>query len=378
MKTSLELTVRGSQIDQTVEQTMTVTARRPNQLVLKIERGMLGGTATTDGKTLYTYFPDQKAYLKEKAPADFGDLTETPTLIMLYSQSIGPPVLLNLLHPNPYKALTGNLSSATYEGAEKVNGHPCHHLALSQQRYDWEAWIRKSDKAILQKVRVDLTRLYRKSSRGNDALKGIKAHSVMKLTEWKPEPNLSKDAFAFAPPKKAKEYGSVAEMIRGEMKSGKSSSRSDLVGKKAPNFTAPKLDGSKVTLSDHRGSDVVVLDFWATWCPPCKKAMPKLDAVNEKYSDKAVAVYAVNVEEKAGKKKLKRFMKDRNLGLTVLMDRKGISQDYGVRGIPQTVVIGKKGRIQAVHTGFDPRMKQTLSSQIDRLLAGKNLVEPKN
>ena len=373
LEASLKLQVTGPGIEQTMEQEMTLTARKPNKLVLNIERGMLGGKAIADGETLYTHFPDQNAYLKEDAPADFANLAGTPTLVMLYSRSAGPPVLLRLLHPDPYNSLTRDVNSTTYQGAEEVDGKECHHLKMTEQRFDWELWVRKGDTPTVEKVRTDLTRAFQQASQKGQSLEDLEAHSVVKVTSWEANPQLADDTFQFTPPENATEYSSMIDMIRSSRDQSNGGETSQL-GEEAPDFTAPLLDGDEVTLSDHEGSDVVVLDFWATWCPPCKKAMPELQAVAEEYSDKPVAIYAVNQQEDS--ETVRQFMDERDLSLTVLLDKQGdIASDYGVRGIPHTVVIGKAGTIQATHTGFNPNMQNMLSSEIEKLLAGESLVE---
>jgi thiol-disulfide isomerase/thioredoxin len=144
-------------------------------------------------------------------------------------------------------------------------------------------------------------------------------------------------------------------------------------GTLAPAFSAPQLEGGELALSDFSG-EVVVLDFWATWCPPCRKAMPKIEALSEQYADQSVVVYAVNQQESA--EKVKQFMEQQDLDLTVLLDKSGsIGSNYGVRGIPTTVLIGKDGTVQATHSGYSPTIQDMLSSQIDKLLAGQSLVE---
>ncbi len=373
MKANLRIRMRGAGLDRTMKQKMTLTVRKPNKLLLNIERGVLGGRATADGEFLYTFFPDQNAYLKEKAPEDFSGVAEIPPLVMLYSRTGAPPMLLSLLDPDPYGALVRRVKEASYAGAEKLHGHSCHHLQLSQDRFDWHLWIRKGDTPVVEKVKTNLTRAYQQASRGKKSLESLEAYSVMELSNWTADPELAKDTFQFTPPEEATEYSSLIDMLRS--KRGESGGQSSqLLGKEAPDFTAPLLDGEKVTLSDHEGSDVVVLDFWATWCPPCKKAMPHLEAISEDYSDKSVTVYAVNQNE--GKKKIRNFLEQRELSLTVVLDKQGqIARDYNVRGIPHTVLIGEQGNVQATHSGYNPNMEEVLSRQIDKLLAGENLVE---
>jgi len=373
MEASLTIRMTGAGLDRKIEQDMALTAQKPNKLLLNIERGVLGGRATADGKFLYTFFPDQSAYLKEKAPQDFAGVTGIPALVMLYSRTGAPPVLLSLLSPDPYRALTKGLTEASYAGAEKLHGHSCNHLTLKQDRFDWDLWIRKGDTPVVEKVKTDLTRAYQQASQGQKSLEGLEAYSTVELSNWTADPEVAEDTFQFTPPEEATEYSSLIEMLRSKRsESGGQSSR--LLGDEAPDFTAELLKGEEITLSEHEGSEVVVLDFWATWCPPCKKAMPHLEAISEDYSDKSVAVYAVN--QKESKKKIRRFLDQQDLSLTVVLDKQSrIARDYNVRSIPHTVLIGKQGTVQATHSVYKPNMEKVLSRQIDTLLAGESLVE---
>ncbi|MCF6287316.1 MAG: TlpA family protein disulfide reductase, partial [Candidatus Hydrogenedentes bacterium] len=72
-----------------------------------------------------------------------------------------------------------------------------------------------------------------------------------------------------------------------------------LEGEMAPAFQLPLASGTTVDLAQHLGKDVVVLDFWASWCPPCRKGLPMVDAVAKHFADQPVAVYGVNIRESA-------------------------------------------------------------------------------
>jgi len=141
-----------------------------------------------------------------------------------------------------------------------------------------------------------------------------------------------------------------------------------LNGAPAPDFSLQNLQGAPVTLADHLGKDVVVLDFWASWCPPCRKGLPILNTVAERYGDKGVAVYAVNIRE--GQSLVSEFVAKNKLTLNVLLDDTGIvAEDYGVSGIPQTVIIDRAGTIRAVHVGVSPfGFEKSLTADIDAAL----------
>jgi thiol-disulfide isomerase/thioredoxin len=117
-----------------------------------------------------------------------------------------------------------------------------------------------------------------------------------------------------------------------------------------------------------------MLDFWATWCGPCVKAMPDVDGVAKKFKDQGLVFYAVNCGEDI--ETIKAFLAQAQLDPTVAVDTKDeIGPLYKVEGIPQTVLIGKDGKVQVVHVGFSPDLGKTLTKNIEDLLAGKDLAK---
>ena len=142
-----------------------------------------------------------------------------------------------------------------------------------------------------------------------------------------------------------------------------------LTNQVAPDFTLPLITGESISLASHLGKEVVVLDFWASWCPPCRAGLPVLDRVARDHAGKPVAFYAVNIRE--GKDLVSAFATDIKLTLPILLDNTGlVADDYGVTGIPQTVVIDRAGKVHMVHVGsslwgFD----KTLAEDIQAALA---------
>ncbi|MEM6333034.1 MAG: TlpA disulfide reductase family protein [Planctomycetota bacterium] len=141
-----------------------------------------------------------------------------------------------------------------------------------------------------------------------------------------------------------------------------------LEGAPAPDFTLATLDGDSVKLSDLAAS-VVVLDFWATWCPPCVAALPELQAYAEwaEAQGLPVEVFAVNLRE--NEQAVRNFLNQHNLSLTTLMDDGRVAELYGVTGIPQTVII-HDNTIAKVHVGFSPDYQDKLKSDTQAALAG--------
>jgi len=159
------------------------------------------------------------------------------------------------------------------------------------------------------------------------------------------------------------------ETAKGDLKKDLAKGR---VNKPAVDFALKNLEGKIVKLSDLRGK-VVVIDFWATWCGPCKASFPYLQQVYNKYKDNPkVVILAVNTwENVSGKEKedlVKKFMADNKYTFPVLYDE-GFVEKYGVDGIPTKFVIDKKGMIQFKTIGFTgEKMVEEMIMQFEMLL----------
>ena len=141
-----------------------------------------------------------------------------------------------------------------------------------------------------------------------------------------------------------------------------------LIGQKAPDFQTQFLNEEEFKLSDQKGK-VVILDFWATWCGPCVRALPELLKATSSFNKNNVALLAVNQGE--SKKVISKFLKKKQLkALSVIMDEtRKIGGDYKVKGIPKTVIIDQKGVVRHVHVGFSSGMGERLKGEINNLLS---------
>lgn len=134
----------------------------------------------------------------------------------------------------------------------------------------------------------------------------------------------------------------------------------------APDFTLPSSKGDNVRLAEARGQ-VVMLNFWATWCTPCRKEMPLLDAMYQRYSSAGFVLYGVNVEEDTeGAKKL---IKDLGVSFPVLFDTESkASTLYNVDSMPTSVLIDRKGQVRYVHRGYKPGDEEIYREKIRELI----------
>ncbi len=137
----------------------------------------------------------------------------------------------------------------------------------------------------------------------------------------------------------------------------------------APDFTLRDLGDRKVSLRDFQGK-LVFLNFWATWCPPCRYEMPSMERLYKEFKDKGLVVLAINLKE--GREKVKSFMVSERLTFPALLDSSGeVAQRYGVRGIPTTFLVNGKGEIVGKALGARDWSSRDARGLIRRLLGLK-------
>jgi thiol-disulfide isomerase/thioredoxin len=138
------------------------------------------------------------------------------------------------------------------------------------------------------------------------------------------------------------------------------------VGEAAPKFSLADLANQPVTLSFFRGEKVVVLDFWATWCGPCRMAMPGLQTLHEELKDRGVLLVSVNQSEPA--ERVRGFIERKKYTFRTVLDRDGeVGNRYGIRAIPVVVVVDKKGLVRGLQVGYtfeDKELRQLLQQLV--------------
>jgi peroxiredoxin len=134
----------------------------------------------------------------------------------------------------------------------------------------------------------------------------------------------------------------------------------------APDFTLPSLDGPNLRLAEQRGR-VVMINFWATWCGPCRIEMPHLSRLYDKYRDAGFTVLAVNIDEEP--RKAAALAKQLGMRFPVLLDTdKKVSRLYDLSTMPSTVLVDRDGRVRYVHRGYRDGYEDTYDKQIRELL----------
>ncbi|MBN1850062.1 MAG: TlpA family protein disulfide reductase [Deltaproteobacteria bacterium] len=126
----------------------------------------------------------------------------------------------------------------------------------------------------------------------------------------------------------------------------------------APDFLLNDINGGMVSLSQHKGK-IILLDFWATWCPPCRMSIPELVALNKKYKDKGLVILGISVDdpEKVNDALLKAFVKKFKINYTILRINEQVMRDYFAYqqiGVPTMFIIDREGKILDMYVGFRP------------------------
>lgn len=136
------------------------------------------------------------------------------------------------------------------------------------------------------------------------------------------------------------------------------------VGATVPDFTLPDARGRAVSLSDYRGQ-VVVLDFWASWCPPCRAAIPAMDRLHTRYRDRGVVVLGINVNDN---KDPGEFMLSMGASYPTLLRGEAVADDFRVRGIPTIIVVGVDGKVLYRDSGWSGAKEAQIADVIEREL----------
>jgi cytochrome c biogenesis protein CcmG, thiol:disulfide interchange protein DsbE len=139
-------------------------------------------------------------------------------------------------------------------------------------------------------------------------------------------------------------------------------------GSAAPLLVLP-AEGGEFRLDAYRGK-VVYLDFWASWCGPCRQSFPWMNAMQARYADKGLVIVAVNVD--TAREDALRFLQQLPARFGIAYDPKGqAAQQYAIKGMPSSFLIGRDGKVLSAHTGFNNGSRDQLERAIEQALGGQ-------
>ena len=138
---------------------------------------------------------------------------------------------------------------------------------------------------------------------------------------------------------------------------------------KLPDFKAKNLKNKTVSFSEIKGEKLTIIDFWATWCKPCVRSIPKLVKVYEKYKDQGVQFIGINVDGNRNLPKVRPFVRSLKITYPVLLDiNDKIRNDLRIMSIPYILVIDQNDEIIFTHIGYRPGDEKVLEEEIQKLL----------
>ena len=141
---------------------------------------------------------------------------------------------------------------------------------------------------------------------------------------------------------------------------------SGMEGRPAPDFALKSSTGQNLRLSEYRG-DVVMINFWATWCGPCRQEMPLLDELYSRYQRVGFNLLGVNIDDDSGR--AMDMINELGVSFPVLFDSsKEVSRLYEVDAMPVTVIVDREGNVRHVHQGYKPGYEQKYLDEVRSLL----------
>jgi peroxiredoxin len=352
----------------------TASFAAPNKFRHEMKGNMVAGST---GQKAYVFSVEDNAYVQKDAPKERVAMSDAPmaiweviamqdpSLAMALSADAGRQLLdgaTAFAAGNVRDTTPGDVEKATEVKAvegEKVGEKAFDALKLTNPAGEFTFLI-DPETHLLRRVTIDQRALLKKI--GQPDVK--QAQITIDYEKATPDAKVADGQFAWAAPANARELTAAAVAPRDE---GGEGAATALVGKAAPEFKLPDLGGKDVKLSDLKGS-VVVVDFWATWCPPCVESLPHLEQLYQEKKEAGLKVLAVSVDQ--DKQKVPPFVTDKKLTFTVLLDNEEqkAAEKYGVQGIPQTVVIGKDGKVAKVFVGFGPGSEGMLKKAVEEAM----------
>lgn len=134
----------------------------------------------------------------------------------------------------------------------------------------------------------------------------------------------------------------------------------------APTFTLKDLSGREVSLSDFRGK-VVLLDFWATWCPPCLLSIPHLNALHRAYGERGFEILGINLDQ-GDPDNLSAFVEKMKITYPILIGTSEVTKQYGVNPIPTGFLVDREGHLRVRIIGFNETIQESMAQEIEKLL----------
>lgn len=353
-----------------IKNASSLSFQRPDRLKVISEHAIV----LSDGKNLSVVFPAFEAYILNAIESNL------EATIADFDQNLGvviTPDLRALISADPVASLTALVedSPVTLLGDETVGDRKAWHMSVetdpaeAQGLDDVEVWVDQETGLLLQlTARIDMAALL-----GSDAEKAanVPSHIQVKYTAKLLALNepLNDDVFAMdlSASKQLADFDALREYV-ATLQAGQQNN-TEWVGKQAADFELPLLDGETFKLADHRGK-VVLIDFWATWCPPCMESIPYVVKMDEAFDDDDVVFVGVSLDRPGQEKRVQQIMDRFKMTYAIGIDDGGaIAQQYGASSIPTAVLVDRDGTILEWKVGFSPEGMEMLKKTIEQSIA---------
>ena len=346
-----EFNIDGEKLNEKVELIASFAA--PNQFRHEVKGELVVGST---GSQLFVIETRGKLYRTSDAKKEKDSIMEMPdpfdrilidqNLSLALALSSDPAADLGKMYRTIAKAADVTIDGKAHPALSLSNEHETVTLALDPQTN------------LIRRVSSDIAKSFKK--RGAQDV--VKAMLTMDYPTSTPGAATKPEQFAWAPPPGARDAATIQTGGDIEVPAVAMS------GKPAPDFTLKDINGKDVKLSDLKGN-VLVFDFWATWCPPCVAAMPGLNELAAEFKDQGLKVVGINQDEE--KELVQGFINSRNLNNLVIRLDPGtkISAEYlATEPLPTTMVIGKDGTVRKVITTFGPQGEKDLKAAVHEAL----------
>jgi thiol-disulfide isomerase/thioredoxin len=373
-RTTIEMTSRSMINGQVVASDVAVyqiASKKPNLYSIQLKGGDQLLQIVSDGK-LASVILGGTAYYQVPAQESLQPVvTESPIPMGPYPE---PVMALSLAGADVTKTFLTDMQSLQLVPSNPDDETAATHVrGVQADGVAWSIWVAKEPEKVRPlRLKVDLTKVV-VGNNDEGFPDGFSYELDLRFPQWRSDGELDNSVFTFKPSQEVKKFESLKALIASMQAE---EAMHPLTGKEAPDFTTNLLDGTAFQLSKLRGK-VVVLDFWASWCGPCVQAIPVVTEVAQSMADAGVELYAVNVGE--SKDEINDFLKKIKITAPIVLDPESeIAEAYQTTAIPQTILIGKDGRIEVVHIGFDgvDTFRQQLTEQLKVLVEGGKIATP--
>lgn len=351
IKVDMTLNEKG-EIKQAEPAKYIVSIAKPNRFSVELA-ATRGGKAVSNGGRVEYYYKPKDIYMIAKPESNLAMDFERDEFKLATAGLVNFSWVRELMAVDPYSEITAGVTSVQYAGTEKVANIDCDHLRLEQGSVTTNCWTSRGDKPLLVKVQPDLNR-NKRSGANKISVSYLYSDQVFNKS-------MNDGRFEVAHPTGAH---FVKEFFHEE--------GAELIGKPAPDVVLPMSDGTQVKLSNLKDR-FVILDFWATWCPPCVASLPVFAKTAATFKPKGVVFIAVNKGESPVTAKT--YLKANHINASLATDADGkLSEAFHVEGIPCTIFIGRDGVVKGVHVGINPNgLEKSFHEDLEKFISGKSL-----